>query len=45
MSAKEDVQDCIVKIDKILAEDFITVPVREILTGIKSTLNSAKKKL
>lgn len=38
MTNKQKIEANISRIDKILDEDFITVPVKEILTEIKSEL-------
>jgi hypothetical protein len=42
MTSKQKIESSITKIDKTLAEDFITVPVKEILTDIKTLLVEAK---
>jgi hypothetical protein len=45
MTTKEKVQSSLTKINKILSEDFITVPVKESLTVIKTELTSAISEL
>jgi|TARA_R100001443_G_scaffold36308_2_gene50153 uncharacterized protein (DUF2164 family) len=45
MTIKDNIQAQIEKIDAILLLDFITSPVREELTGIKTNLESAKSDL
>jgi len=45
MTNKQKIQANIARIDKILDEDFITVPVKEILIEIKSELKSIASNL
>jgi|TARA_R110002020_G_scaffold10982_1_gene41956 hypothetical protein len=42
MGALEDVEYAIAKIQAMLEQDFMTVPVREILTDCLSRLEAAK---
>lgn len=42
MTSLENIEYSIAKIDAMLAEDFMSPPVREILTDIKSKLENAK---
>jgi hypothetical protein len=41
MSALEEIQYCVKKIEAMLAQDFMTTPVREILTDMLARLSSA----
>ena len=41
MSALEEIQFCTKKIEAMLAQDYMTTPVREILTDILARLTSA----
>lgn len=45
MTTKEEVEYCLAKIDSVLAYDFITTPVKESLTDIKTHLESVKASL
>jgi|TARA_B100000073_G_scaffold341345_1_gene342574 hypothetical protein len=45
MTNKQKIEANISRIDKILDEDFITVPVKEILTEIKSELKTIASNL
>jgi hypothetical protein len=42
MTSKQKIEAAIVKLDSILLLDFITQPVREELTNVKTQLESAK---
>jgi hypothetical protein len=42
MTALQNIEYSIAKIDAMLAQDFLSPPVREILTDIKSKLEDAK---
>ena len=42
MTSKQKIEAAIVKLDAILLLDFITQPVREELTNVKTQLESAK---
>ena len=41
MSALEEIQFCIKKVEAMLAKDYMTTPVRQILTEILASLTSA----
>lgn len=41
MSALEEIQLCIEKVEGMLAQDYMTTPVREILTDILARLSAA----
>jgi len=41
MSALEEIQFCIKKVEAMLAQDHMTTPVRQILTDILAHLTSA----
>jgi|TARA_R100000329_G_scaffold92644_1_gene77301 hypothetical protein len=45
MTSKQKIEAAIVKLDSILLLDFITQPVREELTNVKTQLESAKADL
>ena len=45
MTNKQKIEANISRIDKILDEDFITIPVKEILTEIKSELKTIASNL
>lgn len=41
MSALEEIQYCVKKIEAMLAQDYMTTPVREILTDVLAHLKLA----
>jgi len=41
MSALEEIQFCIKKVEAMLAQDYMTTPVRQILTEVLASLTSA----
>lgn len=41
MSALEEIQFCIKKVEGMLAQDYMTTPVRQILTEVLASLTSA----
>jgi len=41
MSALEEIQFCIQKVEGMLAQDYMTTPVRQILTEVLARLTSA----
>lgn len=45
MSALEEIQYCMLKIEAMLAQDFMTNPVREILTDMLARLSAAAAEL
>mgnify|MGYP003118045876 CR=1 FL=1 len=45
MSALEEIQFCMLKIEAMLAQDFMTTPVREILTDMLARLSAAAVEL
>ena len=45
MSALEEIQFCIKKVEGMLAQDYMTTPVREILTDVLARLTSAAAEL
>tara|TARA_R100000544_G_C2185985_1_gene39267 strand:- start:106 stop:243 length:138 start_codon:yes stop_codon:yes gene_type:complete len=45
MTTKEKIESAITKIDAILLLDFISTPVREELTNVKTFLENAKADL